>query len=151
MDIKIHAKPVTTLTHFSNYIYFLSHSSLWLLQTIIFVRESDLIDQRRILSIIHAHCFKLSKNVPFQNMVENPSNALMVCAISEKPKICTTRYFSLTDFKNNLVYQSAAIRWLHSSGIEAVNAAAGGTFGRLRLTFSTLYLLKERKKSLGEI
>ena len=64
-------------THFSNYIYFLSHSSLWLLQTIIFVRESDLIDQRRILSIIHAHCFKLSKNVPFQNMVENPSNALI--------------------------------------------------------------------------
>ena len=41
---------------------------------------------------------------------------------------------------------SAAIRWLDSSGIEAVNAAAGGTFGRLRL-----YLLKERKKSLGEI
>ena len=78
-------------------------------------------------------------------MVENPSNALMVCAISEKPKICTTRYFSLTDFKNNLVYQSAAIRWLHSSGIEAVNAAAGGTFGRLRLTFSTLSSQREEE------
>ena len=69
----------------------------------------------------------------------------MVCAISEKPKIWTTRYFSLTDFKNNLVCQSAAIRWLDSSGIEAVNAAAGGTFGRLRLTFSTLSSQREEE------
>ena len=34
---------------------------------------------------------------------------------------------------------------LDSSGIEAVNAAAGGTFGRLRLTFSTLSSQREEE------
>ena len=76
---------------------------MWLLQTIIFVRESDLIDQRRILSIIHAHCFKLSKNVPFQNMVENPSNALIHILCNFWKAYNLSYYFSLTDFKNNLV------------------------------------------------
>ena len=55
--------------------------------------------------------------------------------------------FFFDGFQNNLVIvcQSAAIRWLDSSGIEAVNAAAGGNFGRLRFTFSTLSSQREEE------